>query len=124
MSAISKRSNPSETAKALFLVNAAIWLLIGVATLARTAAIGSGQLAMMLLIAILMFGNVGAMVVASIGIGKRKRWAFYFGCSVLLVNIVLTFTDQFGFLDLITVVFDLLLLGLLVVTRSHYLAAR
>ncbi len=43
---------------------------------------------------------------------------------VLLVNIILTITDEFGILDFATLVFDVLLLGFLVITRSHYVTAR
>lgn len=36
--------------------------------------------------------------------------------AVLLVNIVLTFTDQIGLLDLLTLLLDLALLGILLVS--------
>jgi len=87
----------------------------------RISASSSSQPITALVIAILMLANVGAMLVAGVGMGKRNRWFYYFGILVLVVNIILTFTDQFGILDLVTLVFDVILLGFLVITRSHYL---
>ena len=74
----------------------------------------------MLVIAALIFGNAGAMLIAGIGIGRKNRWLYYFGILVLLANIVLTFTDQFGWLDFVTLVFDVFLLGFIVFGRAHF----
>lgn len=72
------------------------------------------------IIAIMMFGNAGAMLVSGIGLGKQRRFWFYLALTVLAVNIVLTFTDEFGLPDLITLLIDLVLLGILIVTRKQY----
>ncbi len=61
-----------------------------------------------------MIGNAGAMLAAGIGIGRRRRLNYGFAFLVLAVNIVLTLTDQFGLLDVVTLVIDLILLGLLI----------
>ncbi len=63
------------------------------------------------------------MVAAGLGLGRRRVW-YYFALAVLAVNIVLTVTDQFGAFDLATLLLDLILLGLLVITRAQYLAAQ
>ena len=120
MRTLSTQINLAQLARALFFVNAAIWLVIGVASLTRMALSQSGQPITALVIAILMFGNVGAMLVSGVGVGRRNRWLYYFGILVLLVNILLTITDEFGLLDFITLAFDVLLLGFLVLTRAHY----
>ena len=109
-----------RVAQALFFTNAAIWLVFGVVSLIR---MGSGNPDFMitaLIIAVLMFGNVGAMLVCGIGIRTRRRLFYYLAIVVLAINIVLTFTDQVGAFDVITVVVDLLLLGLLIATRKLY----
>jgi hypothetical protein len=111
-----------KAAQGLFLMNTAIWVLLGILSLAKLRS-GPNQVIVALMIAILMFGNAGAMLVAGIGIGRQNRWFFYLGIAVLLVNILLMFTDQFGFYDFITLAIDLILLGLLIATRGHYLAA-
>ena len=74
----------------------------------------------MLVIAILMFGNVGAFILCGLIIGKRSRWAFFIALIVLGVNIVLTVTDQFGWIDFITTLIDLAILGLLILDRAKY----
>ena len=124
MNAPKGQTNPVKTAQILFFVNAAIWLLIGVISMTRILASSSGQHITALVIAILMLGNVGAMLIAGIGIGKRNRWFYYFGILVLLINIILTITDQFGILDFVTLVFDVILLGFLIITRSHFVTIR
>lgn len=78
------------------------------------------QSTVMLGIAILMFGNVGALILCGLIVGKRSRWAFLFALVVLSVNIVLTVTDQFGLIDLITMLIDLAILGLLFFDRAKY----
>lgn len=118
MSILARTPYPIKVAQVLFLLNAVIWLLFGAVSLARITASESVQSMTTLVVAILMLGNVGAMLVAGIGIGRRKRLLFYFGIVVLVVNIILTITDQFGLFDLITLALDLILLGLLLITRE------
>jgi len=124
MMSTTRAPNSVVTAQALFFVNAAVWLAFGVFSLVRLATGTAAQTLVLLVVAILMFGNVGAMLVAGAGIGTRRRPFYYFGAVVLVVNIVLTVTDEFGLFDFITLVIDLMLLGLLIVTRSHYLTGR
>jgi hypothetical protein len=114
-----------RAAQALFLLMAAIWLVIGVATLARGDLGGGSGWVAALVVGALMFGNAGAYLLAGLGIGTRwRRLFFYFGLAVLLVNLVLTFTDEVGLLDWVTAGIDLVLLLLLVVTRRRYTGAR
>jgi len=112
--AISKAPTPVIVAQAMFFLNAAIWMLLSVLTLRRM----HGSMAW--IIAILMAGNASAMFLAGWGIGKRHKWFYYLGIAVLAVNIVLTVTDQFGLLDLLTLLIDVTLLVLLLATRSRY----
>jgi hypothetical protein len=112
---------PVRVAQVLFFINAAIWLLIGAISLFR---ISTGNPATALVIAILMLGNVGAMLAAGLGLGRRPRLFYHFGIAVLAINILLTITDEFGMLDFITLMIDVALLGLLIATRSQYRTAR
>jgi len=125
MQTISPKSSPKAlnsvlVAQALFFLNVAIWSLLGVSTLVRMADRNTGHAITGWIIALLMFGNAGAMLWAGVGIGKRQKRFFYFAVAVLAINIILTVTDQFGLLDLITLMFDLVLLGLLIATRKRY----
>ena len=112
--AISKAPTPVIVAQAMFFLNAAIWILFSVLTLRRM----HGSMAW--IIAVLMASNAGAMLLAGWGIRKRHKWFYYLGIAVLAVNIVLTVTDQFGLLDLLTLLIDVTLLVLLLATRSRY----
>ena len=68
-----------------------------------------------------MFGNAGAFLFCGFTIGIRKPILFWFSVLVLVVNILLTVTDQFGWLDLITILVDLVILGFLMVGRKKIL---
>jgi hypothetical protein len=120
----SSTNNPKlvKVAQWLFFLNSAIWLVIGVVSLVRLATGATGRTVTMLVVAILMFGNVGAWLIAVVGIGiERWRKLFYFfGMVVLVVNIVLTVTDQFGLLDFVTLVIDLALFGLMIAARRVF----
>jgi lysylphosphatidylglycerol synthetase-like protein (DUF2156 family) len=69
---------------------------------------------------LLMFGNAATMLLSVLGLGTRRRLFYFFSLAVLAVNLVLTFTDQVGFLDWITFAIDLVLIALLVATRKLY----
>lgn len=103
-------------AQVLFYVNALIWLAFGVASLIRLG--DSSQTGTLVAIAVLVFGNVAAMSLAGVLIGRRSRWAVGFAALVLVANIILTFTDQFGVLDFVTLIIDLVLLVLVLANRN------
>ena len=107
-------------AQILFFVNAIIWLLFGVVSLYRMATGESDYAITLLVIAIFMFGNVAAMLVAGFVIRwPQKRW-FWLATAVLLINIILTFTDQVGIFDLLTLLLDVVILSLLIANRHWF----
>ena len=110
-------------AQTLFFLNGLIWLALGVVGLVRLADSGNPSVTLWL-VAILMFGNVGAMLIAGLWLGQRSRWAFFFALVVLVVNILLTFTDQVGFWDILTVLIDLGLLGFLLYDCKNYFSGK
>lgn len=121
MEATQRRTVPLNSLLAtLFVINAAIWIAFGTSTLVRME--GQGVVAWVL--AVLMFGNAGAMLLSGWGLAKQKGSFFYLAVAVLAVNIVLTITDEFGPFDLIVLLIDLALLVLLIETRARYLPAR
>jgi hypothetical protein len=79
----------------------------------------SDQSIMMLVIAILMFGNVGAFIFCGLSIGKKSRIFYLVSILVLVVNITLSITDEFGLLDLISMLVDLVILGFLLAGRKQ-----
>ena len=113
---------PVKTAQAIFGLNAIIWLMFGIISLARLAGKQSNQAIILWIVAILMFANMGAMLLSAWLIGKRKMIFYLIALAVLLINIILTFTDQFGLFDLLTLLIDLVLLGILLVKRKLFWA--
>ena len=105
----------------LFGLNAAIWLIFGILGILRLARGNTTPTITLWVITVMMFGNVGAMLLAGWWLGKRSKWAFFFALAVLGVNLLLTFTDQVGFFDILTALIDLGLLGLLLYDRKSYL---
>lgn len=108
-------------AQMLFFINGGVWLIFGIASFLRLSNGSSTPTITLWVIAILMLGNVGAMLVAALWLGRQSKWAFLFALVVLALNILLTFTDQVGFFDIITALLDFVILGLLFYDRQNYL---
>jgi hypothetical protein len=106
-------------AQGLFFLNAAVWLLLAVASVIRLGG-NQGQGVTALVVVILMFGNAAAMALSGALLPKRLLLFYLFALAVLAVNIVLTFTDQVGALDWITLAIDLALVGILIVARKQF----
>jgi hypothetical protein len=109
-----------RAAQALFFLNTGIWVGLGFWSLVKLAKGNSDSTITGLIIAAMMFGNALAMLASGIGLGKRQKRFFYLALAILLVNIILTVTDQFGILDFLTLVIDLALLGFLIADRRNY----
>lgn len=110
----------SKATVGLFGLNAAIWLVLGVTSLYRMGGSGDISQTTALIIAVLMFGNAAGMLLVGFGIARRIKLFFYLALALLGVNVLLTFTDEFGVLDLITLVIDLVLVGLLIINRLTF----
>jgi uncharacterized membrane protein YsdA (DUF1294 family) len=104
----------------LFFINATIWLVFGIMGILRLENGNTTPENVLWVITFLMFGNVGAMLIAGLWLGRRSKWVFIFALAVLVVNILLTFTDQVGFFDILTALIDLGILGLLLFDRKNY----
>lgn len=114
-------------AQILFYVNAAIWLAFGLLGLILPVEGNQASAMTRGIVAVMMFANAGTMALIGWALAKRPqhparlRLVYYLALVVLLVNIVLTVTDQFGLLDLLVLLVDLALLALLLFRRSAYL---
>ena len=106
--------------QALFFINAGIWVVLGFDILLRMTPKYPDMQVAYLIIGVLMLGNAAAMLLSGWGLDRFPRLAFPFGILVLLVNIPLTVTDEFGVWDLITLAIDLALLGLMVANRKRF----
>jgi hypothetical protein len=101
-----------RSAQWLFLLNTIVWLALSAGALVQRA--NRGLSAGIWLLVALMAGNAAAMAACAWGLGLRKKTFDLFALLVLAVNIMLTFTDQFGLLDLLTLLLDLVLFMLVI----------
>jgi hypothetical protein len=112
--------NPIRVAQGLFFMNAVLWLLFGIISIAQMADSNSEQEITMGIFAALMVGNIAAMVISGIWLGKAHKQYYYFALMVLTVNVILTVTDEYGLFYIITLLIDLVLFGLLIAARKRY----
>lgn len=104
---------PLNFVQALFLSNALIWVGLGLATLLRLGETSPQLKIIMVIMGVMMFGNAGAMLLSAWLLPKKRMHFVIFSLAVLVVNILLTFTDQVGFWDWLTVLIDFMLVGIL-----------
>ena len=105
--------------KWLFWLNAAVWLAFGIGSMVRIGTGAPGGTAVLTIIAVLMLGNVAAFLWCSWAVQKQASWYRFTVMAVLAVNILLTFTDQFGLLDFLTLLLDLVLLALILILHTR-----
>ena len=72
------------------------------------------------IVAIFMLGNAVAMFISGLLIYRRIKWGYYFSVAVVALNIILTFTDQFGIADFLTLLVDIVLLMILISLSNLY----
>jgi len=85
---------------------------------------GGGDLssAVLWIIAALMFVNAAVLILIGWGLQEGKKWLFYSAILVLMSNIFLTFTDEFGVFDLITLIINIAIFMFLLATRKTYIS--
>jgi hypothetical protein len=111
-----------NVAKWGFVVLGVIWFVFGFYSLTRING-GSNTLSNFgWIIAGLMFVNGAVLILIGWRLQDARRFNFYLALLVLAGNILLTFTDEFGIFDLITLIIAISLLILLLVTKSKYLS--
>jgi lysylphosphatidylglycerol synthetase-like protein (DUF2156 family) len=113
-----KSLNLLKTSQVLFYLNTIIWVVLGISSLVNTPTNTP------LFIGVMIFGNAGAMLICGLGLGKEKKGFYILALMVLVVNIILTFTDEVGFLDYATFGIDLVLLIILILDRKRYLSVK
>lgn len=100
--------------KYLFYINAFIWMFFSITSLYILRGNPIYPQNMLGFIVVLMFCNSAALFLSGYWIKSRRTITKIFSITVLLVNILLTFTDEFGFFDLATLLLDIVLLCLVI----------
>lgn len=105
----------------LFFLNGIIWLILSVWMLMDAVDGVVGMFGPWLL-AVMMAGNGMIFIAFSLLVRFGWRWFFYAALSFLAANILLTFTDQFGIWDLLTLLVNIAIVALLVINRKVFLS--
>ncbi len=104
---------PLKITQSLFGINALIWVGLGVVTLLRLGETSPQIKVVMAIMGMMMFGNAGSMLLSAWLLPKKRMPIVIFALAILTINILLTFTDQVGFWDWLTVLIDFALVGIL-----------
>lgn len=110
-----------QIARTMMYTNALIWLFLSISSLVRLLSAPGEPLWVFVLIAAFMFSNSVLFLLSGWLLDKRQTASYILALAVLVVNIGLTFTDQIGLIDLLTLFFDLLILAILLWKRSWIL---
>lgn len=113
---IAKTNQWIRIAQALLLVNALIWVVLGIWYFVRFQ--DAQPLVAISAIAIMMVANAVVFLAIAWGIGRRSTLAYYFGVLFLIGHIVLTITDQVGLIDFVILMLDLILLTIFLNKRA------
>jgi hypothetical protein len=110
-------TNMLKLTRYLFFLNAAVWLAFGVASLLFRALDGGGLARWV--ITVMMIANAAVMLWFGVKIVTGQKWVFFLAILYMAINVVLSITDQFGWIDALILLLNLCLLGLLFITRNR-----
>jgi len=118
----SKRYSPvrRDIVRVLFFLNALFWL--GFSIYVVLDMINNLNLSSAIFVGTFMFGNAGLMIWSGVLLSRLQKWGYYFALIIILINIFYTLSVQFGFLDVITFVLDLIILLLLIFFQKEFLS--
>ena len=100
----------------LFFLDATFWLVFGALGLTRAMTETSD---MRLIYSVLMLINAAIMLWLGVTIVRAQNNIFFLAILYMALNLVLTITDQFGWMDVLILLLNLIVLGLLFVTRQQ-----
>jgi hypothetical protein len=102
--------------QALFFANAILWFLFGIMSLIRVIEVSSG---IRWILTIMMIANAAILIWFGVTIAEGRSQVFFLAIVYTALNVVLSITDQFGWVDFLVLLLNLCLLGLLFVTRHQ-----
>jgi hypothetical protein len=112
------------TALIMIIINAAFWFIFAlIVFLGWVSSISFAGIVRWVMAALALGSSV---VLAGIAyfIARRNRTAFFFGVAFLALIAILSVTDEFGLLDLFSLLLNLVPLGLLLKDRAWYLQSK
>ena len=100
-----------------FFINAAVWFAFGVSSLLFRAPDGGSVARWVITIA--MIANAIVMIWFGVMISSGRAWIIILAILYMALNVVLSITDQSGWIDAIILLLNLCVLGMLFVTRHR-----
>ena len=105
-----------RTTQVTFFLNALVWLVFAAMSFSLAfSGAGNGRF----VLSALMLINASIFVGFGFLIRKGQPRVFFVGILYVAVNVVLSITDQFGWFDFFIMLLNLVLLGLLFITRQR-----
>ena len=99
----------------IFILHAVFWLSLGFIFIFQQAN---------LFLAILIFINSLVLFWIGWNIKKQKRFIYIISLCYILLNLILTITDDFGILDLLALIINIITLILLIANRRYWLKSK
>lgn len=109
-------NNMLNLTRVMLFLNAAIWVVFGVLGVLRAIEGGSS---LRWLLSILMLANAAVMVWFGMKIISGRRQVLFLAILYMALNVVLSITDQFGWIDALIMLLNLCVLGMLFITRHR-----
>lgn len=107
--------------KYLFFITAVLLAVLGLGSFMRVNT-NPEMMIVYALYALLFFGDAIAMLVCGLYINRKIKPIFWFAVTVLSLNIILTIFDQFGLVDFLFLLLNLITLIPLLVLRKELLS--
>lgn len=106
----------------LLLFTMATLTIFGVGSLLRID-VNPGRTSLYVFYTAAMFGDAVAMLICVWLLNKRMKFAFHISVIVLVLNIIPTIFDQFGLIDLLFVLLNMVTLIALIIAHREFLSA-
>ncbi|MBU2235841.1 hypothetical protein KKA01_02140 [Patescibacteria group bacterium] len=103
----------------LIIINAAIWFVFGILALLGGTT-NPDQVSIMRRLSLLMFGDAAILIFIFRGTVKKQNWTYTGALIVLIINIFLSVTDEFGVADFIAIFASLAALIMLMTNKSIF----
>ena len=114
----------NKVARRGFVILGVIWLVFGLSSVIRVTGGSTSLSSFAWIITGLMFINGAVLIWIGWGLQEARRFYFFLALLALAGNILLTITDEFGVIDLVTLLISISLFLLLLLTTSEYLSAK
>jgi len=113
-----KENRMTRSIQGLLLLDMIVWIVLGGMMLDKQALTAVDSAIFQRYIGLMMIGN--ALIFGVLAFSYRKPHFRNITVVWLMVNIVLTFPDQFGLYDVLTLMLDVLIVVLILVQKKRY----